>query len=267
MHLFDVGGADLRLGVIGSCITRDVWQICGLALPARFAFVARTSLASMFAPPFPGGMLVNAVGLGDWQVRMLGFELQKTGWNEIAGAALDAIIVDFIDERFDLVELDGGVINLSGEVEKSGILDLPACARARTIPRLSQEARLHWSRGLDRLAQELEKPSWSSTRIVLHSSRWGTQYRDGEGLVHPYPKSIQILSGNRAFIADHNLLLRDYHAAFLAKIPRAEVIEVDRSLLVADKAHPWGLSPFHFIREYYHEFAGQAAAIGLPLTG
>lgn len=36
-------------------------------------------------------------------------------------------------------------------------------------------------------------------------------------------------------------------------LPPSSIIEVDKSLLIADSNHKWGLSPFHYTDDYYRK--------------
>jgi hypothetical protein len=43
------------------------------------------------------------------------------------------------------------------------------------------------------------------------------------------------------------------HAATRAAIPRLEVVKAPDSLVFSDPDHVWGLSPFHYVPDYYAE--------------
>jgi hypothetical protein len=43
------------------------------------------------------------------------------------------------------------------------------------------------------------------------------------------------------------------HAASRAAISRLEVVKAPDSLILSDPDHIWGVSPFHYIPDYYAE--------------
>ena len=61
-------------------------------------------------------------------------------------------------------------------------------------------------------------------------------------------------------IADYNALLDRQEAAFLEVMPPMARIDAG-AFRVAETEHRWGLSPFHYVPEYYDEVRRQLVAI------
>jgi hypothetical protein len=71
-----------------------------------------------------------------------------------------------------------------------------------------------------------------------------------------------VLGDRPAEIAAYNAQLSAYEAIFQSVMPpMARVTASDRRL--ADTAHRWGLSAFHYVPEYYAEIRSQLEALGL----
>jgi hypothetical protein len=144
---------------------------------------------------------------------------------------------------------------------RSGYGDQPALARARVIPRLSPACERLWRGGLEDFAGLVRSSVLGRARLILHRSRWGTHQRLTSGRRRALT-GVEILGGDPVRIADYNALLGRQDAAFLAAMPPVEIVEAPR-WQVADPGHRWGLSPFHYVPEYYDAIRAQLSALGL----
>jgi hypothetical protein len=251
-----------RVAIIGSCITRDLWPRTGGGAE-DLAYISRTSLPSLFSPPVAGFRPVRGepAGLTPHQHNALVADLRKTALGRLIAFEPTHLVFDFIDERFDLLAVDGALLSETWELTESGYRDRPALRRARRIPRLSAPASLLWRRGVCDMAAFIEATPLRNARLVLHASRWATHWRDRAGRTRPLA-GVEVLAGRPADIAEHNGLLADYEAQFLDVMP--PVLRVDAGAFrIADESHQWGLSPFHFIPEYYEEVWRQFESIGI----
>jgi hypothetical protein len=256
----------MRTAIIGSCVTRDVWRV--LNLPASDIFFrGRTSLPSLFSPPVPDLAVGSLAALADsFETRMVRHDLLKTSLDELLEFRPEVIFLDFIDERLDLLALHEAIVTYSFELENSGLLASPPLSEARQIPRTSPFAMSLWQAALTEAAKWLARPELANCRIVLHQARWATDYVL-DGAAKPFDDARWIFPPIRARISEHNRLLAEYHAQFLRRVTRAEILSVEDDLLVADAAHQWGLSPFHYVDAYYDRFAEKARASGLMPSG
>jgi hypothetical protein len=250
-----------KVAIIGSCITRDLWPIRGET--ADLLYVSRTSLPSLFSAPIKGvrPAAEPPAPLGRHQHHAIIADLAKTALADLVAFRPTHLIFDFIDERFDLLTLDGAVATRSWELEVSGYRSQKALARARPVPRLTDACHRLWSRGAAEMAAFVRATPLRDARLILHSARWAERYRDERGRLKPLPTS-EILPGAPAQIADHNRLLAAYEAEFTALMPPMARVEApDRRL--ADARHRWGLSPFHYVPAYYEEVWRGLAALGV----
>lgn len=129
-----------KVAIIGSCITRDLWGGRGDAFD-DLLYVSRTSLPSLFAPALaafrPEGSPPS--GLGAFQHRAMVADIAKTALERVVAFRPSHLILDLIDERFDLLAAGVSLVTLSWELEASGYLAQPAFGEARRIARLSEE--------------------------------------------------------------------------------------------------------------------------------
>ncbi|MFG1432040.1 DUF6270 domain-containing protein [Xanthobacter sp. V2C-8] len=254
------------IALLGSCVTRDVWRLLDLQPGSPAFFLSRTSLASV-SRPMNGSSALDALaarvpGTDTFARRVVTTEIRKSAFAELAALRPDVLMLDFIDERFDLLACGDVLVNESLEMLESGLLAQAPLAQARRIPRLSEEAWARWLAGLLRLRRFLDGGQLPSCRLVLHACYWADTMRTSSGN-EPLPDRCEILHGRVVSRAAHNELLCRMHAAFAARFPEATLIEPPPALRIVDGAHRWGPAPFHFIPEYYRAFARAAVEQGL----
>lgn len=255
-----------RVAIVGSCITRDVWRFRGqmVARPQPdILYVSRTSLPSLFATPLAGFRPAAEPprDLRPQPHRALVADIQKTALAHLATFHPTHVIFDFIDERFDLLSAGGTVVTRSWELEASGYLDQPTFRGAQPIPRLSAACEQLWMDAATRLADLARTPPLAQARLILHSARWAERRRAADGAEAPIGP-IEIRAGETADSTAHNALLARYEAAFEAIMPPMARIEAPAHRL-ADEAHEWGLSAFHYVPAYYAEIGRQLGELGI----
>lgn len=251
-----------RVAIIGSCITRDVWRVGNVGAD-DLLYIARTSLPSLFSTPVLGFEPPDEApaGLGRTPHRLLTWDLKKKALAALTAHRPTHVIFDFIDERYDLMRVGGALVTESWELRASGYLDHPSLAGARRIDRLSEGCTRIWREGVREMADFLWGGALRDAAIVLHEARWAEAQTDGTGARSPLT-GVEILPGRPADIARHNALLEDYELELLRATPYVAKVAAPQ-LRLADADHQWGLSPFHYIREYYEEIWRQLQAHGV----
>jgi hypothetical protein len=253
-----------KVAVIGSCITRDLWPILGADV-SGLLYISRTSLPSLFSAPV-GPVAVAAsppAPLRPAQHAAVVSDLAKTALNALMEHRPTHIIFDFIDERFDLLTAGDGLATHSWELEASGYLDQPAFAHRRSVSRLSAACDLIWDDALREMAAFLASTPLSSAQVILHEAQWADSQRLAPGRKTPLPDALDLGTGQTVSRAEHNALLARYQNAFCARLPQTAVVRASGRLRVADPAHRWGLSPFHYVEDYYREIWRQLQALGV----
>ena len=244
-----------RVAIVGSCISRDVWRFRGEAgsdAPANLLYISRTSLPSLFATPLAGFRAAARPpgGLRPQPHRALVADLRKTALASLVAFAPTHLIVDFIDERFDLLSVGTALVTDSWELEASGYRAQRALKDARPIPRLSAPCERLWLEAAGEFAALVRATPLAAASLILHGARWAPL------------ADVEILPGVSADIGAYNALLARYEAAFTALMPPMARVEAP-DLRVADPAHQWGPSPFHYGRDYYAEIWRQFARLGV----
>lgn len=252
----------IRIAIVGSCITRDLWPIRGGGAE-HLHYIARTSFPTLLSTPVEGFRPAEAPpgDLHHHEHNALVADLRKTALNRLIAWRPTHLIFDFIDERFDLMAVAGGLALNSGEMVRSGYLAHRPFDERLLIPRLSGAAERLWLHAAGEFAALVRATPLRDARLILHSARWATLQRDADGGTRPI-EGVEIVGGQPAEIPPYNALLERQEAAFQALMPPMETVDAGPFRL-ADSEHRWGLSPFHYIPEYYEEVRRQLCGFGL----
>jgi len=251
-----------RIAIVGSCITRDLWPIRGDGVDGLL-YVSRSGLASLLAPPVEG--LQPYPGLpGDLrrhEHNALLADLQKTAVARLLAFRPTHVIFDFIDERYDLLAVGQSLVTETTELHRSGYLRQPALAQARHIPRRSAAAERLWLEAAAEFAALVRATPLGQAHLILHIARWAEQQRWPDGTLEPV-RDVALLPGRPVAIDDYNDLLARQEEAFVRLMPPMTGVSAHPHRL-ADPQHQWGLSPFHYVPEYYAEVRRQLIDLGL----
>ena len=110
-----------KILIFGSCVSRDILNYP--QAKAQFMLVdyyARSSIASLGAMSIEMPSEVQNIG-SKFQRRMIERDIRKDFLKDLARLQFDVLLIDLIDERFNLyVEPDGRVCTLSSELVSSG---------------------------------------------------------------------------------------------------------------------------------------------------
>lgn len=249
-----------RIAIVGSCITRDLWPIRGGGAEALL-YISRTSFPGLLSSPVAGFRPREDLpgDLHQHEHKALIADLHKTTLTTLLAYRPTHVIFDFIDERFDLLSVGGALASNSGEMVRSGYRTQPALEPARTVQRLSAAAERLWLESVSEFAAVVRGTVLAHANLILHSARWADQQRSSDGRLSSIDR-VEIVGGQPAVIADYNALLDRQEAAFLSVMPPMARIDAG-AFRVAETEHRWGLSPFHYIPEYYDEVRRQLVAI------
>jgi hypothetical protein len=253
-----------RVAIIGSCITRDLWPARDRN-PPELLYISRTSLATLASPPVATPTLDAAPpGLTAFEHRAVVWDLHKRALPALIDYRPTHVIFDFIDERYDLLAVGDARANHTWELQTSGYLIQPPLDGARTIPRTSDEYEALWREGVAWLLEALRRePALRDAQLVLHRSQWAKTYRDLDGTLRDFPPVAHLLEGRDVEIAMQNAQLDRSQRLFVEAVEDLKVVAAEPELQVASAAHRWGLSPFHFIPQYYERVREQLAPLGV----
>ncbi|MFY0544177.1 DUF6270 domain-containing protein [Brevibacillus sp. H7] len=234
--------------ILGSCVTRDIFRVADIKCSIHY--FARTSLISLVSNPIP----INDDMLkldSEFQKRMVLQDFHKNFFDELAKTSFDYLLLDFIDERFDLYRVIRSYITRSNELVNSKVME-SSFKDFEQIRRQQETTHLLWEQACLTFIQKLTEIV-SASKVILHEAYWSEQYWDHQELKH-FPDNM--LPG----IKRMNDMLRRYHSFFKQNLPGIHVIS---GTSYGDSQHIWGLSPYHYHDEYYKTLYNQIHDIAL----
>ena len=259
-----------RIAVIGSCATTQALKLLGLSHRHLAFSVARQSLACLTSESpglsYPDLAALDIPSLVPSVHHWLKTDLSKSVPSMLEQRGGDILILDLLDERFDLLMLTSGlVVNASWDLLNSGVAETPIFAGARRIPRLSQEAWDLWEAGLVRWRQWFIQSPIKQCKILLHHAFWASVQQTSPNTLVVLPDTTTIMPPPEEPVSRsaHQALLERYYKRFVAEFPETVVIGAPQAR-IADPAHHWGPAPYHFIPQYYSTIAELLRQHGVP---
>jgi hypothetical protein len=233
-----------RFAIFGSCVSGDIFRL-NRDLGELVSYHSRCSLLSLMSSPLEFGD-----DDFDWPSnfarRVVKADFEKTFFDDLEASKCDALIVDFVDERWDLLRLGDSMVTCSAILMKMGVDRLTSRGFAR-VPRSDARTQELWRDACARFAATLRE-RLPDLQVVLHKVLGADRCRDGDEFcaLAPFADGIPM--------ADVNPVLEDCNACFRSHME--SLLELDLPLTyAADKNHCWGISPFHYEERYYKDAA------------
>jgi|ERR1022692_1995355 hypothetical protein len=233
-----------RFAILGSCVSSDIFRL-NPGLGHLVSYHARSSLLSLMSSPLELGDDGR-----DWPSNFarltIKADFEKTFFADLEALDCDTLIVDFVDERWDLLRVGNSVVTCSGDLMRSRV-DRLSCHQFLRFARMDPRTHVLWRDACARFAETLRE-RLPGLRVVLHKVLGADRYRDGRKVCELVPFADGIQLGGL------NAMLEDYNACFRSHMDSVLELELPRTY-VADKSHLWGLGPFHYEERYYVDAA------------
>ncbi|HNX79918.1 MAG TPA: DUF6270 domain-containing protein [Prolixibacteraceae bacterium] len=234
----------MNILIFGSCVTRDAFDIGNYKNDdlAHIHYFARNSLISLNSPPF--NIDVNDIhDVNLFQQRLIANEMNRTFYSHISTRDLKEtyLIIDFIDERLDLLLYDDKYLTCSLEFENS---NLSKSMKGQRIKRSVSLVENLWKRNCILFIEKIKR-FFPPEKIILHKAFWSEKFLNNRES-HEFADIRQV--------RDNNEQLSIYYSFFQMNFPEIKVIDLTHRGYYADKNHKWGFNPAHYENEYYFQF-------------
>ncbi|NHZ64913.1 GNAT family N-acetyltransferase [Massilia genomosp. 1] len=234
--------------ILGSCVSRDAFGPHTAALFRVAAYVARTSWASAFSEHAFATILLDRI-VSPFQRRMVELDTGKGLGALLADIEADIILIDLIDERFDLfMDQHGALCTLSPELLSTGFQPDPGLGQR--IVSGSEQFFTLWEQGWRRLLELLQKNRLLS-RVKVNRVFWSTRQEDGSDFGSGYTAEA---------IARANRFLTRLYQRLADDLSPSHFIDFSPSLMHGALHHRWGASPFHYIDAFYRHMTSALAS-------
>lgn len=237
--------------ILGSCVSRDMMEFITDQDWELVLYTARTKIVSQLSPSY--SVEENEVCLSSaFQRKMVLNDLNKDQFKIIEMNKADFCVIDFIDERFNLIKYAGSFLTKSNELVNSGWLKDKEYEELQYVfcendwrigGGYSQKLEDYLQVYLDCLLRYFKQ-----NKIVLHKAYFLDTYIDSQGNEQCFQKSI--INNNKR----NNEMLEymyNYVETYMKKI---KVIDICSKYSACEK-HKWGLAPMHYQQKYYKEAA------------
>ncbi len=228
LSVLGVYSGNMNIGIFGSCISRDIFREMKLDNLVK-EYRARTSIHSVTQSVSADVSKIN-LPESKFQSKMVLSDFNKT---ELNLADCDFLILDLIDERFELITNFGSVVTLSNELKDNNDIS----PKLNYLDRGSEIDFSLWRAAVKKFGNMIKIP------IILHKSR----------LSNVLNHEADNLVINHQYIETMNQKLITYEKILYEELEIVGTIDVKQDLLVSDINHIWGYSPYHYIFEYYEE--------------
>ncbi len=239
----------MRISILGSCVSRDIFNA---ASPDEFSiemYAARSSLGSMFSD-VPMRDTYSPLIKSSFQRRMVKADLRKEIPTQLRATEPEVVLVDLIDERFNLLESRPGA-RFTLSVEMRNVLGA-RIDQFRTIFSGSDEFMQHWTEGWCRLV-ELVAERDMLNRVVVNKAYWQRETEGGE--------KFDAEMCDRA-----NRMLETMYQRQAQDLQPNQFLDYGDALSCPDD-HQWGPSPFHFGDQAYAFARSWITSFGSSLNG
>jgi hypothetical protein len=226
--------------IFGSCVTRDLFED-PLLHPVLGPYFARCSIISAVAPPValaPERVVISS----DWQRRCVLADFHKTFFDSLAQGRPDWLVVDLIDERFDLLRAADSFVTRSSAFQAAA-LDEAAGLPFEAVHRMSAYGCSLFEEAAPTFAERVTAIV-PPERIVLHRALWCTHYRRADEVRAFPPERLELCRRQNA------MLTSGYDALERALGPDTVRVELHPERQLADAEHRWELEPYHYEPAY-----------------
>ena len=244
------GVKPVSIAVVGSCVSRDPFAFLPSPAFQVTSYLARQSFAGLTGPPLAYEPQWYD-GLAAFERKCVVADLEKNAdyWRFESGA--DLLMIDYIDERFNLLSVGASLVCDTKHIRQPGFLNAYAPA---VWPRDSEAVWARWKAGAALFFARARR-TLPARRLVLHEAYWAPALRDREGAVTPFPAALAPV------IAQNNTLLRRMYELTRREWPGVAVVRPGREVLYADPDHRWSREPFHYVEAYYAQVIAQVTGV------
>lgn len=258
-----------RLLILGSCVSRDILNFDHAGKFVVADYFARSSIASVAAHPAPALAIDYERIASPFQRRTVQRDVAKDFLGSAVEAAnFDAILIDLIDERFDVYEVaPGELVTLSSELLLTEFVTRTDRDTGNWIVSGSERHRALWRGALASLFARLAGLGLMD-RVIVNKVFWADSLEDGQPLPKPDRSAIDAANEHLAWM----------YGEIAKYVPARQWMTFSSDVLKASPGHRWGIAPFHYSDAYYTAAIGELdrlvtslappqAAIVAPVAG
>ena len=225
--------------IYGSCVTRDAFELAPKSA-YEIDYYARSSFTSAFdSLDIDSNLSINVEAIeSPFQKKIVTCDLNRILSKTLLVSDYDLIIIDLIDERFDVYKSNNGsIITLSNEFYKTGFR--PSLNQGEIIKSGSDHFLCLWAVAWSNFISIIKQRNLIN-RLLINRVYWSNKTENLQ----------KYIDFDEYLIEKNNLFLDKLYNIIANDISFNQFITYDMSLLRGSENHKWGISPFHFIDEF-----------------
>ena len=218
---------------MGSCVSRDPFEHDSKGDFEIVAYYARSSFASLGSESYIDERILEKID-SPFQRRSVRADMEKSIFTQLLKRDFDILLIDLIDERFDVSVNGSSIHTFSAEYKKA----LYRPNNYKILRADSSERLIYWQLGLNKIVDFLKENNLDH-KVVINKVYWTFNSADEQCLIDRYGYEYKALMNSRL----------DYMYRELEKnLPKSRFITYSDAELCADVNHKWGLEPFHYVK-------------------
>ncbi len=229
-----------RFNIHGSCISRDLFNFSSEYPISIDKYLARQSMISSVSSRIDINLNdYNLNFANNFAKKSIESDINKNIFDILKENKSDYLIIELLDERFNLVKVKNSYITNSVELQQSKLLDY---INGDIIHKKDLNSDI-WKECIDLYVKNIIK-IYNQESIIIHKVYFLNRYLD---------KNNNKVEFNNETIKKNNIynsILDDYYNYLIEKLPKAKVIDLTRDFLAYEN-HRWGLAPYHYEDDYY----------------
>lgn len=228
-----------KILIVGSCVSRDILNYNEDSTLEISAYYARSSFASAFAPVATADEYSHTLQ-SKFQASIVKADLQNSLSSSLKDTNFDILLIDLIDERFSIaLEDSGGIFTLSNELISAGF-DVTA-NNIKIIKSQTDDFYDLWEKGWLKFITNIKSLDRLED-VFIHKTFWSSATQSGNDYSSMFHKEQ---------ISAANSFLQRLYTRIALDLQTHQFIEPAPQFLCGADDHKWGISPFHYIDDYY----------------
>lgn len=232
-----------RISIFGSCVTRDVFRIFPQNDIEIDSYIARQNIASAVSSPLP--IDKNSINLSSsFQKEVVWLDFNKKTFDVLSADKSDWLIIDLIDERLSLLNIEGTYITKSNEAVNGGVIpDNSKDCPLRFDGRDYYRGDICIRKSINLFCEKI-KNIYPQNRIIIHKAKCVDHYKDKNGKLCKYDDEKISLANTI------NSLLDYMYDILFHNLSGCHIVDCMEGAY-GSETHLWGLSIIHYEDIYY----------------
>ena len=225
-----------KILIVGSCVSRDALEFLEPEKYMLTAYHARSSLAVLTSPVVPSKYSTALKKIPSaFQKRMVEYDFNKSILKNIADLSYDILLIDLIDERFHLAVFENKYrVTRSTEFLKTELKP------NSLINAHSEEFMQLWYEGVNLILKSLSDKG-GLYKLRVQKAYWSNKLDNG----------LSIDKYSDEMVKKENDKLESMYSYLEKFLNSSQFISMPKDLYIVKSNHKWGVSPFHYIDDYY----------------